>query len=135
LSLLGSAAALRARREGAIDPADNGLRPTNVPERSVRLQAGYHFAAWPGSALIAGLAHEGARVVLPDNSISIPSWTRLDVGARLVQRLERYTLTWRLGVDNLADRRAWKEAPFQFGHAYLFPLAPRTWRASLLGEF
>lgn len=134
-SLLGSAAALRARRERSIDPADDGQRPTNVPERSVRLQAGYHFAAWPGSALTAGIAHEGARIVLPDNSLSIPSWTRLDVGARLVQRLQASTLTWRVGVDNLADRRAWKESPYQFGHAYLFPLAPRTWRASLQAEF
>jgi len=134
-SLLGSAAALRARREGAIDPADNRLRPTNVPERSVRLQAGHQFAAWPGSALTAGLSHEGSRIVLPDNSISIPSWTRFDVGARLMQRLEKYTLTWRVGVDNVTDRRAWKESPYQFGHAYLFPLAPRTWRASLQSEF
>jgi iron complex outermembrane recepter protein len=134
-SLAGSAAALRARRERSIDPADDGLHPTNVPERSVRLQASHRFTAWPGFALTAGLAHEGTRIALPDNSISIPSWTRLDLGARLVQRIDTYALTWRVGVDNLADRRAWKESPYQFGHAYLFPLAPRTWRASLQGEF
>jgi iron complex outermembrane receptor protein len=38
---------------------------------------------------------------------------------------------WRAGVDNVADTRAWKEAPYQFGHAYLYPLAPRTWRLAL----
>jgi iron complex outermembrane recepter protein len=134
-SVLGSAAALRARREHALDADDDGLRPTNVPTNSLRLQAGYQLAGWPGSMLTAALSHEGARVVLPDNSSSIPAWTRLDLGARLVQRVDAYTLTWRLGVDNVADSWAWKESPYQFGHAYLFPMAPRTWRASLQAEF
>jgi iron complex outermembrane recepter protein len=30
------------------------------------------------------------------------------------------------GIDNLANRRAWRESPYQLGHAYLFPMAPRT---------
>jgi iron complex outermembrane receptor protein len=81
------------------------------------------------------VANEGARFILPDNSASIPSWTRLDLAARLVQRLSASTLTWRLGVDNATDRRAWRESPFQFGHVYLYPLAPRTWRASLTAAY
>jgi len=40
-------------------------------------------------------------------------------------------LTWRVGVDNVTDHRAWRESPYQFDHAYLFPLAPRTWRTQL----
>jgi iron complex outermembrane receptor protein len=38
-------------------------------------------------------------------------------------------------VDNVFDRRAWREAPYQFSHAYLYALAPRTWRASLEAAF
>ena len=41
------------------------------------------------------------------------------------------TWTLRAGIDNIFDKRAWKESPYQFGHAYLFPLAPRTLRVSL----
>jgi iron complex outermembrane receptor protein len=40
-------------------------------------------------------------------------------------------MTWRLGLDNATDRRAWRESPYQFGHSWLFPLAPRTLRVSL----
>ena len=43
-------------------------------------------------------------------------------------------LVWRAGVDNLTDRRAWRESPYQFGHAYLFPLAPRTLRLSVQAD-
>jgi iron complex outermembrane recepter protein len=131
LSLRGSAMWLRARRGGSDDPSINGLRPTNVPARSLKLQAAYNVPAVPGLALVGFLTHEGERMVLPDNSVATPGWTRVDIAARYTQRVGTQQWVWRLGVDNLADRRAWQEAPYQFGHAYLYPLAPRTVRASL----
>lgn len=109
----------------------SGLRPTNVPERTLKAQAAYRVPALEGLQVMAGLVHEGNRMVLPDNSLSIPSWTRLDLGLRQEQRIAGATLTWRLGLDNATDKRAWRESPYQYGHAYLYPLAPRTWRLSL----
>lgn len=126
---------LQARRGRSANPADDALQPTNVPERSVRAGLGYRVASVPGLTLGAVVANEGSRFVLPDNSARIPSWTRVDLSASWVQRLQHQTLTWRLGVDNATDKRAWRESPFQFGHAYLYPLAPRTWRASVQAAF
>jgi iron complex outermembrane receptor protein len=131
LSLRGSAMWLRARRNGSDDPAVNGLRPTNVPARSLKLQAAYNVPAVPGLALVGFVTHEGERMVLPDNSVATPGWTRVDLGARYTHRVGTQQWVWRAGVDNLTDRRAWQEAPYQFGHAYLYPLAPRTVHASL----
>jgi iron complex outermembrane recepter protein len=131
LSLRGSALVLRARREGAADPAANGLEPTNVPATSLKAQAAWNVAALPGLALLAFASHEGERQVLPDNSVATDGWTRVDLGVRYEQRLAGSRWVWRAGIDNVADTRAWKESPFQFGHAYLYPLAPRTWRLAL----
>jgi iron complex outermembrane recepter protein len=135
LSLRGSAMWLRARRSGSGHPAVNGLEPTNVPDRSAKLQAAYNVSALPGLAVVGFVTYEGRRMVLTDNSVATPGWTRVDLGARWTQRVGPQTLTWRLGVDNLFDRRAWQEGPFQFGHAYLYPLAPRTAHASLAVAF
>jgi iron complex outermembrane receptor protein len=129
--LHGSGMWLQARRRGAQDPSINGLRPTNVAARTARLVAEHDLAALPGLSMFAGVVYEGDRMVLPDNSVSIPAWTRLDLGARYEQHAGTTQLVWRVGVDNATDRRAWKEAPYQYGHAYLFPMAPRTWRVSL----
>ncbi len=129
-SLRGSLMWLRASREGSVDAAINGLRPTNVPAESVKLQAAYNVAAVPGLALLAFMTHEGQRMVLPDNSIATPGWTRVDLGARWAQMLGTTRVVWRAGIANLANQRAWKEAPFQYGHAYLYPLQPRTLHAS-----
>ncbi len=131
LSLRGSALWLTARREGSADAARNGLRPTNVPAQSVKLQAAWNVADVPGLALLAFGSHEGERMVLPDNRVATDGWTRIDLGLRYAQTVAGTQWVWRAGVDNVADERAWKEAPFQFGHAYLYPLAPRTWRLAL----
>lgn len=131
LSLRGSAMLLRARRSGSSNAPVNGLQPTNVPARSLKLQAAYNVAAVPGLAFVGFVTHEGQRMVLPDNSVATPAWTRIDLGARYTQRQGTQTLVWRLGIDNAADRRAWQEAPYQFGHAYLFPQAPRSTRLSV----
>ena len=69
-----------------------------------------------------------------NNSAQIGGWARLDAGARLDTRWGANAVTWRAGLDNLADRRAWRESPYQFGHAYLFPLAPRTLRLSVQAD-
>jgi iron complex outermembrane recepter protein len=135
VSLRGSAMLLRARRNGSGDAAINGRQPTNVPTRSLKLQAAYNVGAVPGLALIGFVTHEGRRMVVPDNSVATPGWTRIDLGMRFTQRVGEQTLVWRLGLDNATDRRAWQEAAYQFGHAYLYPLAPRTAHASLAIRF
>ncbi|HET9823074.1 MAG TPA: TonB-dependent receptor [Burkholderiaceae bacterium] len=127
--LQASALALHARRAGAADAARNGLAPVNVPSRSLRLGVARQWG--DALELRATLAHEGARAALPDHGAQIPSWTRLDLGARFEQRVGTLRVTWRAGLDNATDRRAWREAPYQFGHAYLFPLAPRSARLSV----
>ncbi|MCV2365043.1 TonB-dependent receptor [Paucibacter sp. DJ1R-11] len=129
--LLASAMKLKARRADSSVASVNGLKPVNVAENNLRLQARQDVPALPGLQLNVGLVFEGPRAVLRDNSLSIPGWTRFDAGARFEQSWGRQLLVWRVGVDNLANKRAWKESPFQFDHAYLYPLAPRTFRTSL----
>ena len=130
---------LDPRRQGSTaDPSVNGRRPVNVAERTLRLGAEYRADEWlPGLVLQARVSAESDRHVLPyDPTVRIPGWARVDLGARWRQGLQDgTTLTWRLAVDNAADRRAWKESPYQFGHVYLYPLAPRTWRASVQAAF
>ncbi|PND37677.1 TonB-dependent siderophore receptor [Paucibacter aquatile] len=129
--LLASAMKLKARRADSSVADINGLKPVNVAENSLRLQVRQDVPALAGLQLNAGLVFEGPRAVLRDNSLNIPGWTRLNAGARFEQSWGRQLLIWRVGVDNIANKRAWKESPFQFDHVYLYPLAPRTFRTSL----
>ena len=131
LTLQASGMWLRARREGATNEADNGLTPPNVAERSARLMAGWQFTEIPGLNAQASLSYEGPRYVLPDNSARIPGWTTVGLAARYATRAMGHEWLLRAGVDNLFNRRAWRESPYQFSHAYLYPLEPRSFRLSL----
>ena len=129
--LQGSAMWLRARREGSADVNLNGLVPTNVAQRSARLVASWQPEGLSGLAAQASLDYQGPRFVLPDNSARIPGWTTVGLGARYTTKALGRQWLARVGVENLFDRRAWRESPYQFSHAYLYPLEPRTFRASL----
>lgn len=125
----GSAIALHARREGSIEaPAINGLKPTNVPGHVLRANAAYALA--PSWLVSLHASHESRRAILPDNSLMLPSWTRFDASLRYNAQINSVKTTWQLSIDNLFDKRFFKESPYQFGHAYLFPAAPRTLRLS-----
>ena len=130
-SLRGGAQWLHARIEGSELVAIDGKVPTNVPSRTFKLQAAHEVASLPGLSLQAGLVNESSRQVLPDNSATIPGWTKLDAGLRYETRLAGASTTWRASVDNLSSHRAWRESPYQFSHVYLYPLAPRTLRLSV----
>ena len=135
-TLQGSAMLLQAERQGSQLAGVNGQRPVNVPRTSLRLGTEYRPPALPGLAVQAGFTAEGNRVVLPyDSGVTIPGWQRWDLGLRWRQSWSGNELVWRLAVDNLSDRRAWKESPYQFGHVYLYPQVPRTVRASVQAQF
>jgi len=125
------ATVLDAQRHGSTaQPELNGKAPTNVPSQVLRARARWASAAVPGLALQGVISHEGSRYILPDNSQQLPSWTRAD--AVLSWEAPGSRTQWSLGVDNLTDRRYWREAPYQFGHAYLYPGAVRTLRTAML---
>jgi iron complex outermembrane recepter protein len=123
---------LDAKRErGSIDPSLNGKRPTNVPARVLRASAGYKVLTVQGLSVHGHLSHESSRPVLPDGSVTLPAWTRLDAALRYERKLGGVATTWTLGIENLADKRYWRESPTQFSHVYLYPGAPRTLRLAM----
>ena len=129
----GSAMVLDAKREGS--QSYDGKRPINVPEHTLKLSSSYRWAWTLPVTAMADVVHEGRRWVDPDNTVRLPSWTRVDVGLKAQQRVDGSNLTWRLGVSNLFDKRAWRESPTLTGHLYLFPMAERTVTGSLQVDF
>jgi iron complex outermembrane receptor protein len=134
--VMGSATFIDAKRKGSTaEPDINGLAPTNVPKHVLRAQAGWRVPGAEGLELTGGLSHEGRRSVLPDDSIELPSWTRIDAGLRYDQRVGNAKIEWTVQVDNLFDRRYWKESPSQYGHVYLYPGAVRSLRIAMQTRF
>ncbi len=127
----GGVTLIDAKRQGSTaEPATNGKRPTNVPDNVLRAMAAWKVSSVPGLELQGQLSREGERAVLPDGSITLPAWTRLDAALHYSSKLGGTATRWTLGIENLTDKRYWKESPYQFGHVYLYPGAARTLRLS-----
>lgn len=130
-----SAMVLDAERRHSAKDGVNGKAPSNVPDYAVKIGNSYRVTAIQGLSLQGDLVHEGPRTADVVNDVRLPAWTRVDVGLSLVQRLADGALTWRMGVTNLLDTRAWRESPNQFDHIYLIPMAERTLTASMQLSF
>lgn len=127
-----SATLLDAKRQGSTaEPEVNGRQPTNVPAQVLRAHAGWRLPALPGAELQAAVQHEGRRAVLPDASVMLPSWSRLDLALHYDTRIGGSAARFTLGIDNLMNSKYWRESPYQFGHVYLYPGATRTLRMGL----
>lgn len=127
---------LQARINGVTTlTALNGQTPVNVPALTLRALAQYRFADTPGLRTSLRMNHEGTRRVIEDGSIKLPAWTTFDLAAHYDTQLQGTRTEWTLGVDNLSDRRYWRESPKQFGHYYLYPGAPRTVRVAVKASF
>ncbi len=133
--LLGSAMVLDAKRRGSAQTGVNGQSPINVPDSAIKASGSYSFSAPLPLVAQLDLIHEGRRWVDAANTTRLPSWTRTDLSLRHTQSSDGETVTWRLGVSNLFDVRAWRESSTSGGHIYLFPMMPRTVTASAQLDF
>jgi iron complex outermembrane receptor protein len=115
----------------AQNPSLVGTTPLNVPKFVLRGMAEYRYTSIPSLRTGIRVSHEGERRVTEDGSIQLPAWTTLDAAAHYDTKVNNVASTWTFAVDNLADKRYWRESPKQFGHYYLYPGAPRTLRATV----
>jgi iron complex outermembrane receptor protein len=113
-------------------PETVGSTPLNIPRLVLRGMAEYRYANAPGLRTGLRVSHEGQRNVTEDGGVMLPSWTTFDASAHYDTKVNNIASTWTLAIDNLEDKRYWRESPKQFGHYYLYPGAPRTIRATVL---
>ena len=107
-----------------------GTTPVNVPKFILRAMAEYRYPSMPGLRTSLRLSHEGQRNVTEDGSVMLPSWTTLDAFAHYDTKINNVASTWTLAIQNLQDKRYWRESPKEFDHYYLYPGAPRTFRVT-----
>jgi iron complex outermembrane receptor protein len=112
-------------------PESVGSRPLNVPQFVLRGMAEYRYSSLPGLRTGIRVSHEGERNVTEDGSVQLPAWTIFDATAHYDTKVNNVASTWTLAIENLEDKRYWRESPKQFGHYYLYPGAPRTIRATV----
>lgn len=116
------------RTDGGIN--DDKFAP-NVARRQLNLGGEYDVPAIAGLTLMTRMIATSSQYVDPDNSRSIPGWTRWDAGARYATLAWGRPLVLRGGVSNLFGRDYWASG----SGAWLNLAQPRTVSLSATMDF
>ena len=134
LQINASAAAIRARvkNSGTADFEDH--QAINVPNFRAAVQADYSLPI-PGLALLGGARYSASKYANQAGTVEVGSYAVFDLGSRYSTRIGGYDTVVRLMVDNVFDKRYWRDAGEYLGDGYLFQGAPRTARVSASVSF
>ncbi len=136
LEVQAQAAFLNARVVKSLDPAEQGKRTVNVAPANASLALAWTVPDVPNLIWTNRLAASGKKPVTADNSVQLPASWQWDSSVAWGHRWDEAAVTWRAGIDNVLNRRYWKDAPTQYwGGIYLFPAQPRTFRMSAQVRF
>ena len=97
-----------------------------VPDWQFNLGAEWDTPFVPGLTLTGRVIYTASTYADAANTLSVPSWTRVDAGARYETKISGKPVTFRLNVENLFDRDYWGTATA----GYLFVGSPRTYTLS-----
>jgi len=110
----------------AVSPDLEDNKAIGVPDWQFNLGAEWDTPFVPGLTLTGRVIYTDRTYVDAANSLSIPSWTRVDVGARYETKVSGKPVTVRLNIENLFNRDYWGTATA----GYLYVGSPRTYMLS-----
>ncbi|MBX8513165.1 TonB-dependent siderophore receptor [Pseudomonas cichorii] len=135
LQVSASVAAIRARVTDSGTDAYDGHQAINVPKVRASLHGDYSIPGFNGLALLGGVQYSGSKYANRQGSVKVDDYAVFDAGGRYSTKVEGYDTVFRLTVDNLFDKRYWRDVGESMGDGYLFPGAPRTARLSATVNF
>lgn len=124
--LLGGLTLLDTEQRKTTGGLTDGKDAIGVPGTQLNVSGEWDVPGAKGLTLTARTVYTSSQYADLANTKQLPSWTRLDLGARYVTTIADRTVTFRARVDNVADRNYWASAGASFDSGYLVLGAPRT---------
>lgn len=130
--MLGGVTFMRGVLSKTAGGLQDGNKAIGVPTTQFNLGGEWDAAFMPGLSLTGRAIYTSSQYYNAANSQSIPSWTRIDIGARYKTRMSGTPVTFRAGIENLLDKDYWAAASSSFG---LARGAPRAFLLSATWDF
>ncbi|NMZ14820.1 TonB-dependent siderophore receptor [Pseudomonas proteolytica] len=135
LQIATSVAAIRARVNGSGTPQYEGHQTINVPKLRASVYADYALPWVNGLAVLGGVQYSASKNANRTGNVEVGDYALVNIGSRYTTKVEGYETVLRLSVDNLFDKRYWRDAGEYMGDDYLFQGAPLTARLSASVNF
>jgi len=132
LRLLGGLVLMDGDLTNTSSASTRGKRPIGVPKIQANIGAEWDASFLEGLTLTANVIHTGEQYINTTNTLKIPSWTRLDLGARYKTEIETRLVTFRASVENVFDKDYWSGVA---SFSTIAQGAPRTFKVSMTTDF
>ena len=136
--LLGGLTLLDAKQKSTGSAATDGKDVIGVPRVQATANVEWDLPAIGGVtdvSLNARVTAQGKSYANASNTLSVPSWTRLDLGARYVTEVQGKLVTLRGRVDNVTNCSYWASAGGTADSGYLVMGGPRTYSLTASVDF
>lgn len=133
LRLLAGATWMDTELKKTANGATDGNRAAGVPRFQYNLGADWDVPGIQGAALSGRMLRTGGEYVNATNTLSIPAWTRVDLGARYGFKADDKYITLRANIENVANKAYWASA--STANNYLTQGEPRTLKVSATVDF
>lgn len=135
LRLLGGATLLDAKQDSTGLDTTDGKRVIGVPTVQANLGVEWDVPGIQGLTFDSRVIYTGYSYADAENTLRVPGWTRIDIGARYLAEIQNHLVTLRARIDNIADRDYWASVGGFPGRGYLTVGAPRTVSVSATLDF
>lgn len=133
--LLGGLTLLDAEQKKTLNGVNDGNDAIGVPKAQANIGGEWDVPGVQGLTLTSLVVHTGKQYASASNDLRLPSWTRLDLGARYRMTIDDRDVTFRARLDNATGRDYWASAGGYPGANYLVLGAPRTLSVSATVDF
>ena len=135
LDMTSTLALTRSRLEDIQVDAYKGHQTQNVPTVRFASHLSYQMPQVEGLRLLAGMQYSSSKYANKTGAVKVSGYTVFDVGTAYNFRAYDYDNTLRFNIDNLFNKKYWRDAGGFFGDDYLFLGTPRTAQLSWTVNF
>ena len=107
LNLMASATIYDAELQKTAAGVNQGNDANGVPSHTLNFGADWELPWVPGLSLNTRALYTASTPYNQENTQTLPSWTRVDIGGRYVTRMGNTPVTLRASVENVFNERYW----------------------------
>lgn len=135
LDMTSTLALTRSRLQDIQSSEYQGHQTQNVPTVRLASYISYQVPQVEGLRLLAGMQYSDRKYANKSGTVEVPSYTVFNLGSAYNFRAYGYENTLRLNVDNVFNKKYWRDVGSFFGDDYLFLGVPRTAQLSWTVNF
>lgn len=135
IRVLGGVTLIDTEMQDTDNGAYDGNHAIGVPKTQANIGGEWDVPGLGGLTLTSRVVYTSSQYTDLDNTREIPSWTRLDIGARYGMKLQERDVTLRARLDNVTGRDYWASTGGYANENYLVLGAPRTLTVSATVDF